>query len=429
MQEVKYPKKDEWKKLAKRPVSNQKAINKKVKPILKAVRKKGDKALLALTAKFDGVELSALQVTKKEIEAAVKKVNPKLKKAIKVAEENIKKFHAAQIEKETVVETSQGVNCWRRSTAIEKVGLYIPGGSAPLFSTVLMLAIPAQLAGCKEVILCTPPNKEEAIHPAILYAADLCGVHAIYKIGGAQAIAAMAYGTKTIPQVSKIFGPGNQYVTAAKQIINNKGIAIDMPAGPSEVAVIADKTANPVFVAADLIAQAEHGSDSQVILLTDSEKLIDDVQEALYVQLKALPRAMTAIDTLENSHSILFKSIDEAMAFSNFYAPEHLIISCKNYQDLGEKVVNAGSVFLGHYTPESLGDYASGTNHTLPTNGFAKAYSGVSIDSFVKKITYQEVSKKGLKVLGPSVEIMAKAEELEGHANAVTLRLKELSNK
>ena len=429
MQVVKYPKKEQWKKLAKRPVSNQKAINKKVKPILKAVRNKGDKALLELTAKFDGVELSALQVTKKEIEAAVKKVNPELKKAIKVAAENIKKFHAAQIEKETVVETTQGVNCWRRSTAIEKVGLYIPGGSAPLFSTVLMLAIPAQLAGCKEVILCTPPNKEEAIHPAILYAAELCGVHAIYKIGGAQAIAAMAYGTKTIPQVSKIFGPGNQYVTAAKQIINSKGVAIDMPAGPSEVAVIADKTANPVFVAADLIAQAEHGSDSQVILLTDSEKLIDDVQEALYVQLKALPRAMTAIDTLENSHSILFKSIDEAMAFSNFYAPEHLIISCKNYQELGEKVVNAGSVFLGHYTPESLGDYASGTNHTLPTNGYAKAYSGVSIDSFVKKITYQEVSKKGLKVLGPSVEIMAKAEELEGHANAVTLRLKELSNK
>ncbi|MEZ5003328.1 MAG: histidinol dehydrogenase [Chitinophagales bacterium] len=427
MQVVKFPDKKQWQQLAERPVLNNKAIANQVKPILKAVKKKGDKALLEFTEQFDGVALSSLQVSQDEIEKAIQKVDDGLKEAIQVAYQNIKQFHSVQLETEKKVETTKGIQCWRRSTPIENVGLYIPGGSAPLFSTVLMLAIPAQLAGCTQVILCSPPDKKEKIHPAILYAAQLCGVHAIYKVGGAQAIAAMAFGTETIPKVSKIFGPGNQYVTAAKQLVNSKGTSIDMPAGPSEVAIIADATAHPAFVAADLIAQAEHGSDSQVVLLTDNANLISDVQEALYEQLKTLPRAMIAIDALENSLSILFGSLEEAMDFSNFYAPEHLIIACHDHSKMGEKVTNAGSVFLGHYTPESLGDYASGTNHTLPTNGFAKAYSGVSVDSFVKKITYQEASKAGLKALGLSVEVMAKAEALEGHANAVTLRLKELS--
>ncbi len=429
MQVVRYPNKNAWKALAKRPIAKQKDINKRVKPIIKTVKKGGDKALVALTKKFDGVKLKKLHVTKTEIEEASAKISKELKESIRIAADNIRKFHESQIEHKKVIETTKGVNCWRKAVAIEKVGLYIPGGSAPLFSTVLMLAIPAQIAGCQKVVLCTPPNKNGAIHPAILFACQLCGIEQIFKVGGAQAIAAMAYGTKSITKVDKIFGPGNQYVTAAKQIVNRKGTAIDMPAGPSEAAVIADETANADFIAADLIAQAEHGKDSQVVLLTTSEDMIKEVQKALANQLADLPRAVIAKEALKNSVSILSKNIDEALEFSNFYAPEHLIISCKNYNEIGEKVINAGSVFLGHYTPESLGDYASGTNHTLPTNGFASTYSGVSIDSFVKKITFQEASKDGLAILGRYVEIMASEEELIGHKRAVTYRLEALNDK
>jgi histidinol dehydrogenase len=423
MRIIQDPKKKDWLALTKRAVHSTKQINQLIKPILKKVKKKGDVALFKLTEQLDKVVLQDLTVSDEEIKNAIALVPQDLKKAIDVAVENITQFHSQQMEMMLPVETTKGISCWRKSVAIEKVGLYIPGGTAPLFSTVLMLAIPARLAGCKQVVLCSPPNEEGKIHPAILYAAQLTGVHTIFKLGGAQAIAAMAYGTETIPKVDKIFGPGNQFVTAAKQIVNSKGIAIDMPAGPSEVMVFADKIANPIFVAADLIAQAEHGIDSQSLLLTDNLKLAKQVQKEVEKQLNTLPRKEIAAKSLKNSAIIVFKSMELAIEFSNIYAPEHLIISTENCDDLAEKVVNAGSVFVGHFTPESLGDYASGTNHTLPTNGFATAYSGVSLDSFVKKITFQKATLEGLAILGPSVEIMAEAEQLLGHKMAVTHRL------
>jgi histidinol dehydrogenase len=423
MRIIQDPKKKDWLALTKRAVHSTKQINQLIKPILKKVKKKGDVALFKLTEQLDKVVLQDLTVSDEEIKNAIALVPQDLKKAIDVAVENITQFHSQQMEMMLPVETTKGISCWRKSVAIEKVGLYIPGGTAPLFSTVLMLAIPARLAGCKQVVLCSPPNEEGKIHPAILYAAQLTGVHTIFKLGGAQAIAAMAYGTETIPKVDKIFGPGNQFVTAAKQIVNSKGIAIDMPAGPSEVMVFADKIANPIFVAADLIAQAEHGIDSQSLLLTDNLKLAKQVQKEIEKQLITLPRKEIASKSLNNSAILVFKSMELAIEFSNIYAPEHLIISTENCDDLLEKVVNAGSVFVGHFTPESLGDYASGTNHTLPTNGFATAYSGVSLDSFVKKITFQKATAEGLAILGPSVEIMAEAEQLLGHKMAVTHRL------
>jgi histidinol dehydrogenase len=369
--------------------------------------------------------LDDILVSKEEVETALKQVSEDLKQAIDTAYFNIFKFHQHQQQKPEIIETTAGVQCWRKSVGIEKVGLYIPGGSAPLFSTVLMLAIPAVIAGCKEIIICTPPNKDGNIHPVILYVANLMGLHKIYKVGGAQAIAAMAYGTETIQQVYKIFGPGNQYVTAAKQLINKDGIAIDMPAGPSEVLVIGDDEARPDFIAADLLSQAEHGADSQVIFVTTDEAYLNLVHFAIDQQLQGLPRKEIAQKALANSKLILVKDLSEAIALSNFYAPEHLILQTKNAEELAEDVTNAGSVFIGHYSPESAGDYASGTNHTLPTNGFAKAYSGVSLDSFVKKITFQKISKEGLQNLGNTIEIMAEHEELMAHKNAVSIRLKD----
>jgi histidinol dehydrogenase len=423
MQIVKLSKQKDWSKWTKRAVHSNKHIYKLVKPILKKVKKNGDKALLELTEKLDKVALSTLLVSEVEMSNANAQVSSELRKAIDVAIENITIFHRQQKEDVVQVETTKGITCWRQSVAIQKVGLYIPGGTAPLFSTVLMLAIPAKLAGCKEIVLCSPPNSVGEIHPAILYAAHKTGVLKIYKVGGAQAIAAMAFGTQTIAKVDKIFGPGNQFVTAAKQMVNSKGVAIDMPAGPSEVAVIADKSANAIFVAADLIAQAEHGADSQSLLLTDSLTLAKQVQQEIENQLLTLPRRDVAAKALNNSSIFVFKTMDEVFEFSNLYAPEHLIISTANSEDGLEKVENAGSVFVGHYTPESLGDYASGTNHTLPTNGFARAYSGVSLDSFVKKITFQKATAEGLALLGPTVEIMAEAEQLHGHKMAVAHRL------
>lgn len=426
MRFVTYPNRKQWKSLCKRPVSNSKEINKLVKPILKSVKSQGDQALKDFTFKFDKVSIENLQVTDKEIKQSSLLVPNELKKAIEIAFNNITKFHEQQIQSEEKIETTEGVFCWRKSIGIEKVGLYIPGGTAPLFSTVLMLAIPAKLAGCKEVVLCSPPNIDGNIHPAILYAANLSGVHKIFKVGGAQAIAAMAYGTETIPKTYKIFGPGNQFVTAAKQLVSNSGTSIDMPAGPSEVLVIADESANPVFVASDLIAQAEHGNDSQSILVTDSLKLAEEVLKEVDIQLETLPRKEIASTSLSNSTIILLKNFDIIFEFSNLYAPEHLIISTNDSHKFLNKVVNAGSVFVGHYTPESLGDYASGTNHTLPTNGFANVFSGVSVDSFVKKITFQEATPNGLQKLGPIVETLAENEQLIGHKRAVTNRLNAL---
>jgi histidinol dehydrogenase len=400
------------------------AIEQKVIPVLQDVKLHGDVALKKFTQLFDGVEPDTFTVTEEEIKDAENLVSDELKEAIKTAYTNIHTFHQKQMAAVEVIETMPGVQCWRKSVAIEKVGLYIPGGTAPLFSTVLMLAVPAQIAGCTETILCSPPDKQGKIHPAILYTANLCGVKKIFKAGGAQAIAAMAYGTETIPKVYKIFGPGNQYVTAAKQLINKDGIAIDMPAGPSEVLVIGDDESRPDFIAADLLAQAEHGADSQVIFVTTEEAYLNLVHFAIDQQLKNLPRKELTEKALENSKMILVKDVEEAIAFSNAYAPEHLILQTRNAEELAEKVINAGSVFIGHYTPESVGDYASGTNHTLPTNGFANAYSGVSLDSFVKKITYQKISKVGLETIGKTVEVMAANEKLEAHKNAVSIRLK-----
>lgn len=418
-----FPPRSEWPRLLARPVQSTGQIEKAVAPILAQVRSEGDKALFELSQKFDKVDLSetGLTVSEAEIDAAEARLSDDLKAAIRQAYANIRTFHEAQKQPVEKIETMPGVVCWRKSVGIEKVGLYIPGGTAPLFSTVLMLGVPAQLAGCREVVLCTPSN-----HPAIYFAAKLVGVTKLFRLGGAQAIAAMAYGTETVPQVYKIFGPGNQYVTAAKMLAAKEGVAIDMPAGPSEVAIYADETAIPVFVAADLLSQAEHGADSQVLLVSTSKKVLQTVNLTLTTQLEHLPRRDMAHKAIENSRAILVKTADDAIDLLNAYAAEHLILSVKDAETVADRITNAGSIFLGNYTPESAGDYASGTNHTLPTNGFARAYSGVSLDSFVKKITVQHISPEGIQALGPTIEAMAEAESLYGHKRAVSLRLSSL---
>jgi histidinol dehydrogenase len=426
MKQIEYPPREQWNELLKRPVMNTEKLFDTVRNVIAQVREEGDKAVVALEEKFDKVRLASLQVTDAEIAEAEASVSKELKEAIAVAKHNIETFHLAQRREIEKVETTDGVCCWRRSVGIEKVGLYIPGGMAPLFSTVLMLAIPARIAGCKEIVLCTPPSRDGHVNAAILYAAKTAGVHRIFKAGGIQAIAAMAYGTESVPKVYKIFGPGNQYVMAAKQLVGMRDVAIDMPAGPSEVEVVADATANPVFAAADLLSQAEHGVDSQVVLVTDSSSMLAQIREEVEKQLTVLPRRDIAAQSLANSKLILVHDMDEAMALSNTYVPEHLIIETKDADSLADKVVNAGSVFLGSYSPESAGDYASGTNHTLPTNGYAKAYSGVSLDSFVRRITFQKLSDKGIANIGPAIEVMAANEQLDGHKNAVTVRLNAL---
>ena len=424
MKIIKYPLKSDWELLLTRPVFDSAILEGIVQSILFDVKKNGDSAIKKYTKEFDKVDLNDLLVSEDEFFEAEKKVSADLKSAIQLAKSNIEKFHLCQKEDVKVVETTSGVICWRKSLAIEKVGLYIPGGSAPLFSTVLMLGIPAVLAGCREVVLCTPPDGNKKINDVILYTAKLVGIRNVYKVGGVQAIGAMAFGTETISKVHKIFGPGNQYVTCAKQLVNKEGIAIDMPAGPSELAVLADGTCLPEFVAADLLSQAEHGTDSQVILVSTDGNVIDKIIEELGKQVALLPRVDIAMKALENSKAILVKDKEEAIDLLNEYAPEHLIIACSDDEMLAEKVINAGSVFLGNFSCESAGDYASGTNHTLPTNGYAKAYSGVSLDSFVKKITFQKLSEAGLKNLGNAIELMAEAEGLIAHKNAVSIRLK-----
>ena len=421
---IKYPRRKDWDEIITRPAFETASLEKAVKRILEKVKTKGDKAIRKYTKEFDGVKLKKITVDEKEIKAAEKLLPAELKEAIQQAKSNIEKFHRSQVDTIKIIETMPGINCWRKSVGIEKVGMYIPGGTAPLFSTVLMLGVPASIAECKEIILCSPPSKDGSINPAILYAANLCGITKIFKAGGVQAIAAMAYGTETIPKAFKIFGPGNQYVTAAKQIIQKEGVAIDIPAGPSEVLVIADETAVDEFTAADLLSQAEHGADSQAILLTTSISIAEAVQQSIQKQLEKLPRKDVADKALAHSKIILLNSIDEAIDLSNLYAPEHLILSCNNAEALTDKIISAGSVFIGNYSPESVGDYASGTNHTLPTNGYAATYSGVSVDSFVKKITFQQLSKEGLENIGITVMQMATAEGLEAHKNAVAIRLK-----
>ena len=423
---IRYPKKANWNELLARPVLNTETLNDTVCEILSHIRKEGDKAVLEYEEKFDKVRLSSLCVTEEEFAKAEKEVSIELKAAIMLAWNNIRTFHESQRFIGKKVETLPGVTCWQKAVAIEKVGLYIPGGTAPLFSTVLMLATPAQIAGCKEIILCTPPDKNGNVPAAILYAARTAGVSKVFKTGGVQAIGAMAYGTESIPKVYKIFGPGNQYVTAAKQMVSLHDVAIDMPAGPSEVEVLADETANPIFVAADLLSQAEHGVDSQAMLITTSEELLKEVEFEVNRQLSLLPRWEIAQKALEHSKLILVKDMEEAVELTNLYAPEHLIIETKDYAEIAEKITNAGSVFLGNLSPESAGDYASGTNHTLPTNGYAKAYSGVSLDSFIRKITFQEITSEGMKTIGPAIEVMAANESLNAHKNAVTVRLKSL---
>ena len=423
MELIKYPEKNEWRDLLRRPSIDSLSLEKKVRKILENVKEKGDKAVKKYSKEFDGIKLKKLQVSDKEIKEADKLVADELKQAIRTAKSNIEKFHSTQLHEEDIVETMPGVKCWRKNIPIEKVGLYIPGGTAPLFSTILMLGVPAKIAGCKEIVLCTPPGKDDALHPAILFAASLVGVTKIFKVGGVQAIGAMAFGTETIPAVYKIFGPGNQYVTCAKQLVQQYGIAIDMPAGPSEVAVYADETADPRFVAADLLSQAEHGVDSQVLLVVNKESLVETIKGQLVTQLDKLPRKELAEKALDNSKIMLVNNDEEAIELLNEYAPEHLILSCAHADELAHKVINAGSVFIGNFSPESAGDYASGTNHTLPTNGFAKAYSGVSVDSFVKKITFQKLNEEGLNSIGSSVVAMAEAEGLKAHAEAVKLRL------
>jgi len=426
MQSYIFPDRQAWAKILERPSLDNSQLETTVSQVLQKIQKEGDQALKAYTKQFDGVELHQLEVSSEEITAAELSLSQELKEAIQLAKENIARFHAQQQLEVEVVETMPGVQCWRKSVGIEKVGLYIPGGTAPLFSTVLMLGIPAKLAGCQEIVLCSPPRTKNTVHPAVIYAANLVGVTRIFKVGGVQAIGAMAYGTESVPQVYKIFGPGNQYVTAAKQLVNKEGLPIDMPAGPSEVLVCADETANPDFVAADLLSQAEHGTDSQVLLVTFSEKTLSMVKAAVQSQLEQLPRKEIAQGALENSAGVVLKDQSEAIDFINAYAPEHLILALEQAEAVGDAIINAGSVFLGNYTPESVGDYASGTNHTLPTNGFARSYSGVSLDSFVKKITFQKLSKEGLQLLGPAVEKMAEAEELIAHKNAVSIRLQSL---
>ena len=422
MQIIKYPPKDQWSEILKRPSLNFDSLFDQVKNTLDEVRHHGDAALRNFTRKFDKVEVDALEVTKEEIAEAIKLVSTELKEAIEMARRNIWKFHSEQQREYTEIQTSPGVYCWQKAVPIEKIGLYVPGGSAPLFSTVLMLGIPAQIAECKEVILCSPPASDGKINPAVLYAAHVAGIHRIFRVGGAQAIAAMAYGTESIPKVYKIFGPGNQYVTAAKQLVSLSDVAIDMPAGPSEVLIIADETANPAYVASDLLSQAEHGADSQVLLVTTTENLIEKTLEQIEIQIEKLPRKETARKALDNSRIILVKNLDEAIAVTNEYAPEHLIISTRSYMVVAEHIVNAGSVFLGNMSPESAGDYVSGTNHTLPTHGFSKAYSGVNLDSFLKKITFQQLTSEGLTNLSNAIILMAENEGLQAHANAVKVR-------
>ncbi|MGE4308667.1 histidinol dehydrogenase [Bacteroides sp.] len=420
---INYPPREQWAEILRRPALDTENLFDTVRSIIDRVKAEGDKAVLDYEARFDKVELASLAVTEEEMQEAVEAVGVELKAAIYLAQNNIETFHAAQRFTGKKVETMEGVTCWQKAVGIEKVGLYIPGGTAPLFSTVLMLAVPAKLAGCKEIVLCSPPGKDGKIHPAVLFAARVAGVNKIYKAGGVQAIAAMAYGTESIPKVYKIFGPGNQYVTAAKQLVSLRDVAIDMPAGPSEVEVLADETANPVFVAADLLSQAEHGADSQALLITTSEKLQKEVMYEVERQLGYLPRRDIAAKALENSKLIVVKDTEEALQMTNEYAPEHLIIQTTDYHQLAERVTNAGSVFLGPLSPESAGDYASGTNHTLPTNGYAKAYSGVSLDSFIRKITFQEILPQGMCAIGPAIEVMAANEQLDAHKNAVTVRL------
>jgi len=426
MEQFNYPTTDQLDAILKRPVFDNSELETTVSGVLNAVKTEGDSAIKEYTEKFDGVLINEIQVSRAEIEDAKNQVGETLKGAIEKAKRNIEKFHEAQRQATLKMETSPGVECWRKSVPITKVGLYIPGGTAPLFSTVLMLGVPANIAGCEEIILCTPPNKEGKVNPVILYAADYIGVTKIFKVGGVQAIGAMAFGTESIPQVYKIFGPGNQYVTTAKQLVSKDGVSIDMPAGPSEVLVAADRTANPAFIASDLLSQAEHGADSQVIFVTWEESLISAVLKEIENQLADLPRKEMAKKALSNSKSILVKGPEEAMQVINAYAPEHLIFAVEDEGYFIEKTKNAGSVFIGNYTPESAGDYASGTNHTLPTNGYATAYSGVSLDSYVKKITYQKITKEGIKQLGPVIEVMAEAEGLHAHKNAVTIRLNQL---
>lgn len=429
MKVIRYPERSEWKMLLERPHMNTEQLTDTVCSVLADVRERGDRAVLDYEEKFDKVRMTQLAVTDAEMDEAEQLVDEELKKALQLAERNIAAFHGAQRFETKRIETAPGVWCWQKAVAIEKVGLYIPGGTAPLFSTVLMLAVPARIAGCREIVLCTPPDKNGKVNPAILYAARLAGVSRIFKAGGVQAIGAMAYGTESVPKVYKIFGPGNQYVMAAKQQVSLHDVAIDMPAGPSEVEVLADATANPCFVAADLLSQAEHGTDSQVLLVTTSDRLIEAVQTEVERQLNLLLRKEIAARSLENSRLILVRSMDEAMELTNEYAPEHLIIEAADYETLAGKVVNAGSVFMGDYTPESAGDYASGTNHTLPTSGYAKAYSGVNLDSFVRKITFQEIAPQGIRNIGPAIEVMAANEQLDAHKNAVTVRLNALREK
>lgn len=416
------PKPQEWASIIARPVMDDTALRATVRNVLDDVRVRGDEAIIDYTEKFDGVLLKDFAFDENELIEAEAALSHELKTAIQTAAENITIFHQAQLQVPSVIETMPGVRCWRKSVGIETVGIYIPGGTAPLFSTVLMLGIPAHLAGCKRIVLCSPPDKNGQLHPAIIYAAKLVGVTHIYKIGGVQAIAAMAYGTKTVPKVYKIFGPGNQYVTCAKQLVQMEGLAIDMPAGPSEVCVLADASANPDFVAADLLSQAEHGVDSQVLLVSTDQQMISRVLDAVAKQLDALPRKALAAKALENSRAVYLPDTEEAIALVNAYAAEHLIVAMDNAAEVAEHIVNAGSVFIGHYSPESVGDYASGTNHTLPTNGFAHAYSGVSVDAFVKKITYQQLSQQGLNNIAETVRLMAEAEGLDAHARAVTIR-------
>jgi histidinol dehydrogenase len=424
MRIISEPPKKEWKQLLERPVLDATSLEATVSNILQEVKEGGDEALKRFSLIFDKSIIEDLKVSTTETDDAENTISEELKAAIQVAKNNIELFHSKQKVQESVVETMIGVRCWRKAVAIEKVGLYIPGGSAPLFSTLLMLGIPAKIAGCKQIVLCTPPDKSGKIHPAILYTAKLLGIDTIIKVGGAQAIAAMGYGTETVPQVYKIFGPGNQYVTCAKQLLQKEGIAIDMPAGPSEVCVLADETSVPAFIAADLLSQAEHGPDSQVLLITTSEAVAKQTIKEVQVQLESLPRKEIAEKALANSKVIITSNIEAALELVNEYAAEHLIIAMNDAEAVAEKIINAGSVFIGHYSPESVGDYASGTNHTLPTNGFARAYSGVSLDSFVKKITFQQLSREGLESIADSVETMAEAEGLTAHANAVRIRRK-----
>ena len=420
------PDKSEWPEILKRPLFDVSDLYEKTGVVLEEIRKNGDAALKAFTQKFDKIELDSFQVSQQEIAQAENQVDAALKEALWLALENIRKFHAAQKPENKQIETTTGVTCWQKAVPIEKVGLYIPGGSAPLFSTVLMLAVPAQIAGCKEIIMCTPPGQNGKIHPAILYAAQISGVTKIFKLGGIQAIGAMAYGTQTIPKMDKIFGPGNQFVMAAKQLVSMNDVSIDMPAGPSEVLVVADKTSNPAFVASDLLSQAEHGPDSQVVLVAGDTTTVKKIKAEVESQLEQLPRKEIAKKALEHSRLIILNEKEKQIEIVNRYAPEHLIISTKDYLSYVDKITNAGSVFLGSLTPESAGDYASGTNHTLPTNGWARSYSGVNLDSFLKKITFQEITPEGLKNIGPAIEKMAANEQLDAHKNAVTLRLKNL---